>query len=216
MNDPDEKLTCEEAKLLLLVSRSPDKRGEPLKRLLLLILPNLRRHIRAKLRGQPQRRFDEDDVLQETLTAAVQSIDNASFSSPAEFHAWLETIAGNKLRNLHRDQFRMKRDARREQRINTGSRSGASLIGLLTAELTSASRMLIREEQQAAVMTSLLLLSDEHREVIECRILHNMNVAETAQRLGRSHDATHALLTRALRALRRHVQSATQFLSGLR
>lgn len=104
--------------------------------------------------------------------------------------AWIMTIARNRVHDHFKSaRFRMERSAEIDADRHDGSR-------VERPDAIAEGRDLARSLGRA-----LDQLKDEHREVIELRFVHGMNVAETAEVLERSVGATKALQYRALRAL---------------
>lgn len=104
--------------------------------------------------------------------------------------AWLMTIARNRVAD-HFRSFRVRMEHPTEEfRTNVEERSTEA------PERIAEGRELARRLGQA-----LERLSDEHREVIELRFVHELSVTETAQVLGRTVGATKSLQFRALKSL---------------
>lgn len=109
--------------------------------------------------------------------------------------AWLMAIARNRVSD-HFRSFRVRMERPTEQfHTNVEERSTEA------PERIAEGRELARRLGQA-----LERLSDEHREVIELRFVHELSVTETAQVLGRTVGATKSLQFRALKALAGHVR----------
>lgn len=104
--------------------------------------------------------------------------------------AWIMTIARNRVHDHYKSsRVRLERSTEIDAERHDGSRLDRP------EEVTEA------RDMARSLGRALEQLKDEHREVIELRFVHGMNVAETAQVLERSVGATKALQYRALRAL---------------
>jgi RNA polymerase sigma-70 factor (ECF subfamily) len=128
-----------------------------------------------------------EDVLQEALLRAFQSIGKATFDTEQSFFAWLATIAERTIVDL----------ARRH-----ASRPSCSLEREIPASDVSPSRGLQRQERFERLQRALDSLSPDHREVIVLARLQGLPFKEIAQRMNRSYTAVANLLSRALTELR--------------
>ncbi len=128
-----------------------------------------------------------EDVLQEALLRAFQSIEKAKFNTERSFFAWLATITERTIVDL----------ARRH-----AARPASPLDQEVPGGDVSPSRGLRREERFERLQRALDGLSAEHREVIILARLQGLPFKEIAQRMNRSHTAVANLLSRALTKLR--------------
>ncbi len=104
--------------------------------------------------------------------------------------AWIMTIARNRVHDHFKSsRVRMERSSEIDAERHDGSRAERP------EEITVA------RDMARSLGRALEQLKDDHREVIELRFVHGMNVAETADVLGRTVGATKALQYRALRSL---------------
>jgi RNA polymerase sigma-70 factor (ECF subfamily) len=128
-----------------------------------------------------------DDVYQETLLRAYQSIDRFEWRGKDSLFHWLGGIAENVILQVARRRARER---------------GTPLHEDVPVEQVSASRALAREERFRRLEESLDDLTSEHREVIMLVRVEGLPLAEAAQRMNRSPDAVKKLLYRALKKLK--------------
>jgi RNA polymerase sigma factor (sigma-70 family) len=94
---------------------------------------------------------------------------------------------------------------------------GASYCSLLDQVYTDSgapSRATRREEASVALMACLSDRTENHRQVIQLRLLEGAAVSEVAERLGRSEGAVVTLTKRALVALREFMDNMGDFTRG--
>lgn len=122
------------------------------------------------------------DVAAETMADAFRSIHRFQFRG-APFEAWLYTIARRKLADVRRAPSR--RESPVEQIADTGvaDASGNLLDAMQVRELLDK-------------------LSDSDREIIELRFMEDLDVEQTAKRIGKSEGAVRVAQHRALNKLR--------------
>jgi len=188
---------------------------DALQRLIVCYHRTLRAAIDKEIEPAARRFVEPEDVLQDAYAAAYTSIAECRFDDPAQFYRWLERIALNTLRNKWRALKRQKRDVRRLIHAPAATSTYPDLLDRLSASGGSPSRLAGRSEATAAVVSSLARLTEDQRGVIRLRFFEELPVAEVAKRLGKSEGAVHALCMRALRALREHLGTLSDFLSRL-
>ncbi|MFK7740328.1 MAG: RNA polymerase sigma factor [Planctomycetota bacterium] len=137
-------------------------------------------------------RMDPEDVLQEVAIEAVHSWKTLSADENAG--AWLVTLARRKVARILRDQLGVAaRDPRKEHSIKTD----LPLADRRSGPVTHADRRDRLELLEAA----LERLSDDHREVIMMMKIEGHSAREVGERMERSENAVHLLLSRALKRL---------------
>ncbi len=152
--------------------------------------------IDGRLRGQ----LDPDDVVQQTLTRAVEKRDRFRGSDDAQRAAWLRTL----LRHTLIDAVRKFNRAAGVARSLDASleQSSARLEAFLAADQTSPSGRLEREERLLRLADALAALPEDQRRAVELKHLQGCALAEVAEQMGRTVPAVAGLLQRGLRALR--------------
>jgi RNA polymerase sigma-70 factor, ECF subfamily len=138
-----------------------------------------------------------EDVAQATLCRALESL--RTFRGEAALLTWLCTICRRELSTRWRE--------------NQGWASGpalaeddpeirAALEALLASELDDPERATSREQVCESILTALDYLPGPYADILECKYLRDMSIADIARKLGRSPKATESLLTRAREAFR--------------
>jgi RNA polymerase sigma-70 factor (ECF subfamily) len=130
---------------------------------------------------------EADEVVQETLVQAFQSVRRFDWQGEESFFQWLCGIARNVI-------LRIARSSRRDRKLLVPER--------LPASVASPSRVLRREERLDRLQQALSKLPPDYREVLRLSRLERLKVKEIAQRLGRSEHAVKHLMARAMKELR--------------
>jgi RNA polymerase sigma-70 factor (ECF subfamily) len=137
-------------------------------------------------------RMDPEDVLQEVAIEAVNSWKTLSDEQNAG--AWLVTLARRKVARILRDQLGVAaRDPRREHAIKTD----LPLSDRRSGPVTHADR----RDRLELLARAIERLSEDHREVILLMKIEGLSAKEIGERMGRSENAVHLLLSRALKRL---------------
>ncbi|MEQ9410911.1 MAG: RNA polymerase sigma factor [Fuerstiella sp.] len=147
--------------------------------------------ISAKMGGRLRERIEPQDVLQDAYAAAFQGFQQFDYTDDGAYLRWMCRIIDNRLRDTN-DYF-----AAAKRQIHEIPRSAP------TGPVTAFARAENRERLQAA----LVLLSDEHREVILLRYFQGLTSDEAAERMQRSAGAIRNLLSRALVELGKQMKS---------
>ncbi|MBN1417385.1 MAG: sigma-70 family RNA polymerase sigma factor [Planctomycetes bacterium] len=145
--------------------------------------------IRSRMGPALREAVEVDDLLQETLLRAFQSIGRFRWQGDGSFFRWLAGIA-----------VRVVLQAARRQRRPAPVSSDAG-EGVAAAQ-ASPSRTLRRAERFDRLEEALAKLRPEHRDVILLARIENVPLREIARRWNRSPNAIAQLLLRALRSLR--------------
>lgn len=137
-------------------------------------------------------RMDPEDVLQEVAIEAIHSWH--TLDDPENAGAWLVTLARRKVARILRDQVGVAaRDPRREQHMKTD----LPLADRRSGPVTVADR----RDRLALLEDALCKLSEDHREVIVLSRIEGLSAKEIGERMNRSENAVHLLLSRALKRL---------------
>lgn len=110
------------------------------------------------------------------------------------------TLARRKVARILRDQVGVAaRDPRRERNMKTDLPVADQKTGPVTAA--------DRQDRLALLSDALQRLSPSHREVIILSRIENLPAKDIAKRLGRTENAVHLLLGRALKRLKEELDS---------
>jgi RNA polymerase sigma-70 factor (ECF subfamily) len=161
-----------------------------------------------------QSAVDLDDVMQVTYMEAFLRIRHFRASGPDSFRAWLRQIAENNLRDVVREQNRVKRPPPARRVGVADSASYVALLETLTCDPTTPSRTARANEIVTAVESALARLPADYERVIRLFELEGRTGPEVADLMGRSHAAIKMLLARARDHLREQLGSDLRFLSG--
>lgn len=144
----------------------------------------LERILRFRIDPRVRGRVESADVLQETwLTAARRLSDYLQQPTVSPF-VWLRQLALQTLVDLHRHEFRQRRDAGREVQPLVGNPVGDSSLSMadfLVAQLTSPSGRLVREEEVQQLQQALQSLPELDREVLALRHFEQLSNQQTAE-----------------------------------
>ena len=142
-------------------------------------------------------RMDPEDILQDVAIEAINSWH--SLDDPDNVGAWLVTLARRKVARILRDQVGVAaRDPRRERAMKTD----LPVVDRRSGPVTAADR----QDRLRLLEQALERLSDKHREVILLMRIEGLSAKEVAERMQRSENAVHLLLSRALKRLGQELQ----------
>ena len=129
-----------------------------------------------------------DDVVQETLLRALQSLERFELKGPDSFFGWLRSIAEHVILEV----------AGREKRRGTAHLD----TDVAVADDTAPSRALRREERFGRLQEAIRSLSPDYRRVILLAKVERRPIKDIAVEMDRSPDAVSNLLARALSKLK--------------
>jgi RNA polymerase sigma-70 factor (ECF subfamily) len=155
---------------------------------------------RVQLDGQLRGQLDPDDLVQQTLTRALEKRDRFRGSDDAQRAAWLRTLLSRTLIDAARKLARAGGVARSLEAAL--EQSSARLEAFLAADQTSPSGQVARQERLRRLADALAALPDDQRRAVELKHLQGLALVEVARRMGRTVPAVAGLLQRGLRALR--------------
>ena len=154
-----------------------------------------------------QARFDESDLVQETLVRALESHRSCcQGSTDGKRIAWLLTVQKRLLRDKYAELFAQKRDLRREVSATVGrqprSDSTVDLIAEPRDPGPSPSAEAARREELARLTRCLDRLPPKYREVLFLRH-EGRTISEITQILGVTVGSVAGLIARATKRLAR-------------
>jgi RNA polymerase sigma factor (sigma-70 family) len=137
-------------------------------------------------------RMDPEDVLQEVAIEAINYWH--TLADQENVRAWLVVLAKRKVARILRDQVGVAaRDPKRERAMKTD----LPVADRRTGPVTSADR----KDRLLLLEQAMEKLSPDHREVILLSRIEKLAAKEVGERMGRSENAVHLLLGRALKKL---------------
>ena len=158
--------------------------------------------IRAELGERLRQRLESQDVMQQVYMDALSNIDRFVDRGRDSFFAWLRRIAVNRICDADRRQFQAIKRRGEVRSSDLNDESMVRLLDQLAGSVTSPSRCADRAERIGLLQRSLEQLSEDQREVLRLRYLHQLDVAQTAAKMDRSERAVRSLCVRALIRLR--------------
>ena len=178
----------------------PEALGDLMERYRPFLTIKVQQEIGPKLR----KRVDAADVVQIAFVEACQDINKFRGNSENEFSAWLQQIVINRFKNVIRDNKAAKRDPAKENtwRIRPDQSSTSICWMNAAAHTSTASKRLIEGERALKISAALAQLPDAQRLAVTMRHLQGMTLADIAEQLERSPEATAGLLKRGLAKLR--------------
>ncbi|MFM7166590.1 MAG: sigma-70 family RNA polymerase sigma factor [Planctomycetaceae bacterium] len=146
--------------------------------------PRLERILRFRIDPRIRGRVESADVLQETWLTAARRLREYLQQPTVSPFVWLRQLVLQTLVDLHRHEFRQRRDAGRE--VHEGNASpladtSLSMADILLAQLTSPSGRLVREEEIQQLQQALNALPELDREVLALRHFEQLSNLQTAE-----------------------------------
>lgn len=188
-----------DAPRLLRASQAGDR--DALAKLLQRYLPRVRAFARLRMGPALRARESASDLVQSVCTDLFSS-HGIAFADEAALRAWLYTAALNKLRNRERHFRAQKRDAAREQPLDSGDSTDAGLsLEECYASVLTPSRVAIARERVARLEAAFDALPDHYREIVTLARIGGLTHEQIAAATGRTVDAVRNLLARALNQL---------------
>jgi RNA polymerase sigma-70 factor (ECF subfamily) len=163
---------------------------------------------RAQLPGVLRGQLDPSDIVQQTLLQAHRKREQFRGHSEAEYRAWLRTILARHLADAARRHG--PRPAGREQSLERAlEESSQRLDRWLTADESSPSQGLMRQERLLELSEAMARLPEDQRTALELRYLRGLSVVAVCRQMGRSTPSVANLLYRGLKALRERLGDQT-------
>lgn len=165
----------------------------------------LLRMIEFRLDRRLSGRVEPEDVLQEAYIETSRRLDDFLSRPDVSFYVWVRQITWQCLIAVQRRHFGEKRSPRKEVRYGAGgggqSQATFSIARRLVGQMTSPSRVAMREEQIQSLRLALDGMDDMDREVLALRHFEHMTNTEVAETLNLSPSAASNRHVRALARL---------------
>ena len=165
----------------------------------------LRKMVNYRLDRRLYGRVDAGDVLQEAYLEAARRLGDFLKRPTVPFFVWLRQITSQVLIDNHRRHLAKMRNANQEVRIHRGAyvqASSLSLAAQLVGNLTSPSRVAMREELLEQLREALDGMDELDREVLALRHFEELTNNEVAEVLGLQKAAASNRYVRALKRLK--------------
>ena len=147
----------------------------------------LERIINFRLDPRIRGRIDAADVLQEAYLEASTRLPSVLDSANVSIFVWLRQQTLQTLVDVHRRQFRQKRDVNREIHFaSTGPSDGTSvsIAQFLIGQLTSPSEVAVKAEEIQWLQEALNSMNEVDREVLALRHFEQLSNTQVAEVLG--------------------------------
>lgn len=141
------------------------------------LAPALYAWARFRLHGPMRAAVDAEDIVQEVWWRALEAFPGFQPRGPGAFRAWIFSIATNVFRELAR-----RRSPSRNARVET-------LPPDLSAEITSITRNLARNDEATRLIDDLSRLDDDDRRLVLHCGLEGLTARDAAPLLGISAEA---------------------------
>lgn len=147
----------------------------------------LERIVSFRLDPRIRGRIDAADILQEAYLEVSHRLQSFLECTDVSFFVWLRQHTLQTLIDVHRRQFRQKRDVNREIRFaSTGTSDGTSLsiAQFLIDQLTSPSQLAVNAEEMQWLQEALNSMNEVDREVLALRHFEQLGNHQVAEILG--------------------------------
>jgi len=153
---------------MILIEQHRAGKREALDELFRRYSERVRRIVRIRMGPFLRSRAEVEDVVQETMLKAFESLEHYEARQDARLIDWMARIAENSLRNLFQHERAQKRDAQREVPIeNLRDKAQHSSLGWdLVAQTSGPPDKLSAQEMEEIVDECLTELPEEQREII--------------------------------------------------
>jgi RNA polymerase sigma factor (sigma-70 family) len=166
-------------------------------------LPRVRAAVALQLGCVPRQIADVDDITQDAMARAIETIDRYEQRSEGTFLSWLTRIAENRVRDSKRRQQRQKRGGGQVKPFADVFSSTVEEPPVAGREVSPTAFVRGRELADAE-MRALLQMPPAYRKVIADRDILHLTFEEIAHELGyRTPNPVRALYHRAKKLLRR-------------
>jgi RNA polymerase sigma-70 factor (ECF subfamily) len=162
------------------------------------LLAQLRADLPDDLKGV----LDPEDVLQESWSDVIRSLNQFVYGKHANLAAWLHTVVRRNLLDVIDFYRRTKRYQPGQGEQAASGDDEPSALDQVAQALESVSQELVRKERAEHFQRLLAELRPEHQEVLRLRYFEGLSFEEAARRVGCSKGAMLARQTRAFSDLR--------------
>lgn len=157
-----------------------------------------------------QAKFDESDIVQETLVDAQRHLGDYRGQSEAELTSWLRRMLSRNMIDAVRRLRSRKRDVANELRIQRSKQWSGQLTSMqLQAGNTSPSLRVVWNEELQQMQKAIEALPEAQRLAITLHHLEGQTLAQVATQMNRSTAAIAGLLHRGLSSLQHSVGEST-------
>jgi RNA polymerase sigma factor (sigma-70 family) len=163
-----------------------------------------------------QGKIDAEDVLQEAYVSVFSGISGFTHQGEDSFYYWVTKIIEHRFLDQVRAIRRKKRDAAREIAANPAESSRhQAMLDRMMPDLTTASRVMRRQDAVAAMLLCMAKLPEEYRQAIQRLYLDEEPIKQVAASMGKTEDALRRLAGRAVERLAACMGHASRYLSNV-
>lgn len=147
----------------------------------------LERIVSFRLDPRIRGRVDAADILQEAYLEASDRLQSFLESTDVSFFVWLRQQTLQTLADVHRRQFRQKRDVNREIHFASAGASDGTSVSIaqfLIGQLTSPSQVVVKAEEMQWLQEGLNSMNEVDREVLALRHFEQLGNNQVAEILG--------------------------------
>lgn len=147
----------------------------------------LERIVTFRLDPRIRGRVDAADVLQETFLEVSDRLPSFLASPDVSFFVWLRQQTLQTLIDVHRREFRQKRDVNREIHFTSAGSSGGTSVSIaqfLVDQITTPSAVAVRAEEMQWLQQALNSMNEVDREVLALRHFEQLGNNQVAEILG--------------------------------
>jgi RNA polymerase sigma-70 factor (ECF subfamily) len=155
---------------------------------------------RARLDGRLRSKLDPADLVQQTMTRALERREQFRGASDEQRAAWLGTLLAHVMVDALRKHARP--DGAERSLEAALEQSSARLEAFLAADQTSASGRVEKHERLVRLADAMVALPEDQRRSIELKHLQGLPLVDVARQMNRSVPAVAGLLQRGMRTLR--------------
>lgn len=145
--------------------------------------------LKAFIRQKVDNENDAEDIFQETLVAASQSL--PTFKGKSSFFTWLCGIANHEIADFYR-----------KKKIKTFLFSRFPFLETLVSEALGPEEELLKQELRKEVKQVLGRLTEGYSSILRLKYYQGLSMAEIAEKLGMTVKAVESKLSRAREAFR--------------
>jgi RNA polymerase sigma-70 factor (subfamily 1) len=159
--------------------------------------------VRLRMGTELRTRLESMDLVQDVLFSTFKDLQNFTYKNEGDFIRWISRITENRLcDNLNR-LHAVKRDIRREVRLDNHSPTLADSLAaaMEPIDVTTPSAIISRREDFEKLAKAIDTLKPEYRKVIVMTKVEGLSYNEIAHKLDKSADAVRMLFYRAMAAL---------------
>ena len=158
---------------------------------------------RSQFRAGLRAKLGVSDVVQQTLLAAVQNLDQFHGDCEEAFRGWLRQILVRQICHLDRDMHRDCRNVDRERSMEAAAgQSSMRLQSLLAGDGPSPSVHAAAGEAVLKLVEAIQTLPAEQQRAVELHYLDGLKLAQVAEVMDKTPGAVAGLIHRGVKSLR--------------